>query len=69
MTKPKTETVDPVVSELSAIKQLLMIALLRDGVQQKHIAKALGVSNATISRALPKGLLKAIKSDANGAEE
>ena len=65
MPKPKTDPSDPVLDELTAIKQLLVIALLRDGVQQNHIAKALGVSEASISRAFPKGLLKTIKCATN----
>ncbi len=58
---------DPVLRELIAIKQLLIVALLRDGVQQSHIARALGVSDATISRLFPKDLIKTIKT-ANDAE-
>ncbi len=65
MAKANTDTSDPVLVELTAIKQLLIIALLRDGVQQKHIARALGVSGATISRGFPKGLLKTIKKATN----
>jgi len=58
---------DPVLTELAAIKQLLIMALLRDGVQQSHIATALGVSNATMSRAFPKGFAKMIRSDPDEA--
>lgn len=65
MATTKVNVSDPVLAELTAIKQLLIIALLRDGVQQSHIAKALGLSEATISRAFPKGLLKTIKGATN----
>jgi DNA-binding transcriptional ArsR family regulator len=42
-----------VLKELEDIKRLLMLALLRDGVSQGDIAKALGVSQPTISRMFP----------------
>ena len=42
-----------VLRELEDIKRLLILALLRDGVGQGDIAKALGVSQPTISRMFP----------------
>lgn len=62
MEKKKNDINESLLRELTAIKQLLIIALLRDGVQQTHIAKALGISDSTMSRAFPKGLLKTLKS-------
>lgn len=62
MEKKKNDINESLLRELAAIKQLLIIALLRDGVQQTHIAKALGISDSTMSRAFPKGLLKTLKS-------
>jgi hypothetical protein len=47
---------DDLVSELRDIKKLLMLNSLAMGYQQKHLAAALGVSAATLSRMLPKGL-------------
>jgi uncharacterized protein YerC len=61
MAKSNNVEMASVLTELTAIKQLLIIALLRDGVQQSHIASALGVSNATINRLFPKDLIKTIK--------
>ncbi len=46
------------VEEMQAIKKLLMLQLLAVGYKQKHLAGALGVSEATLSRMLPKGLPK-----------
>lgn len=46
------------VGEMEAVKKLLMLQLLAFGYKQKHIAAALGVSEATLSRMLPKGLSK-----------
>jgi predicted transcriptional regulator len=46
------------VEEMQAIKKLLMLQLLAMGYKQKRIAAALGVSDATLSRMLPKGLSK-----------
>lgn len=47
-----------VVEELSAIKKLLMLQLLAIGYKQKDLAAVLGVSEATLSRMLPKGITK-----------
>jgi DNA-directed RNA polymerase specialized sigma subunit len=63
MGKAKGGNVDPVAAELTAIKQLLIVSLLRDGVKQKHIAAALGVHESQISRSLPKGFAAAVKDD------
>lgn len=46
--------------EIRAVKMLLIIQNLVMGCQQKHIAAALGVSEATLSRMLPKGLAREI---------
>ena len=50
-----------VLRELEDIKRLLMLALLRDGVSQADIAKALGVSQPSISRMFPRGIAKIAK--------
>ena len=44
--------------ELRAVKMLLILQALALGCQQKNIAAALGVSDATLSRMLPKGFAK-----------
>jgi DNA-binding transcriptional regulator LsrR (DeoR family) len=49
-----------VVEELRSVKMLLILQALATGCQQKHIAAALGVSDATLSRMLPKGFAKEI---------
>jgi DNA-binding transcriptional regulator LsrR (DeoR family) len=46
--------------EMRSIKMLLVLQALASGCQQKHIAAALGVSDATLSRMLPKGFSKEI---------
>ncbi len=43
---------------LREVKMLLILQALASGCQQKHIAAALGVSDATLSRMLPKGFAK-----------
>jgi hypothetical protein len=53
MAKRRIEATDPVVSELQAIKKLLMLALLRDGTRQSEIAAALGVDASAVSRMMP----------------
>jgi len=62
MAKKQQAEVDPVVKELSDIKRLIVLTLLKDGVQQSTIATALGISESTISRMFPKGMIKALKS-------
>ena len=46
------------IGEIRSVKMLLILHLLKLGYRQTHIAAALGVSDATISRMLPKGLPK-----------
>jgi transcriptional regulator len=48
------------LEEMQAVKKLLMLQLLAMGYKQKHIAAALGTSEATLSRMLPKGISKDI---------
>jgi len=54
--------------ELRDLKMLMILQLLNAGVRQKQIAAALGVSEATVSRLLPKGL-QAAKQKKEGAIE
>jgi hypothetical protein len=49
---------EPLLHEMQEIKKLLILQLLATGYQQKHLAAALNVSEATLSRMLPKGLPK-----------
>lgn len=49
-------TLNDLLTELQDIKKLLMLNSLAAGYQQKHLAAVLGVSAATLSRMLPKGL-------------
>ena len=46
--------------ELRSVKMLLVLQALASGCQQKHIAAALGVSDATLSRMLAEGFAKEI---------
>jgi IS30 family transposase len=50
MPKRNTTPVDPVLSELTTIKRLLLFALLKTGANQREIATALGVNQSQISR-------------------
>lgn len=55
---------DDVLGELRALKMLMILQLLRQGVKQSQIAAMLGVSEATMSRMLPKGTARnALKGD------
>lgn len=48
---------DPVVTELEAIKRLLVCSLLHSGANQKQVAAALGVNQSQISRMFPTGIV------------
>jgi len=51
---------------LDPTARLLILQLLHQGVKQGHIATMLGVSDATMSRMLPKGLAAAIRAERKG---
>jgi DNA-binding NarL/FixJ family response regulator len=55
-----------VLQELEWVRKLFVLQLLVSGCKQNHIAAALGVSVATASLMMPKGLAKEIR---KGAEE
>ncbi|MHA6318202.1 hypothetical protein ACXYN8_11115 [Altererythrobacter sp. CAU 1778] len=44
------------IAEMKDVKLLLIMQLLRDGVTQSQIARTLGISDAKLSKMLPKGL-------------
>lgn len=50
------------ISELRSVKMLLVLQLLEMGVKQRQIALMLGISEATMSRLIPKGLVVVGKS-------
>ncbi len=58
-----------VVGELKSLKMLLILQLLRSGVRQSQIAAVLGVSEATMSRMLPKGISKSVSRKVADEEE
>lgn len=45
------------IKEMRDVKMLLILQMLNAGVRQRQLATALGVSEATMSRMLPKGLI------------
>jgi DNA-binding NarL/FixJ family response regulator len=46
------------LQEMQWVRKLLMLQALAAGYKQKHLAAALGVSEATVSRMMPKGFAK-----------
>lgn len=46
------------IEEVKSMKMLLILQLLGQGFKQRQIASMLGISEATMSRMLPKGLVK-----------
>lgn len=63
------EVPNGLIEELHSVKMLLILQSLAAGCQQKHIAAALGVSEATLSRMLPKGFAKEISKVAGRTPE
>jgi predicted XRE-type DNA-binding protein len=59
--KPSTLESTGVLRELQEIKRLLILGLLRTGASQKHVAKALGVNQSSISRMFPEKIGKSKK--------
>jgi hypothetical protein len=51
-------TTESLAEEMRSVKMLLILQALALGCQQKHVATALGVSDATLSRMFPKGFAK-----------
>lgn len=47
-----------ILTELEALKKLMILILFEKGFTQRQIAMALGTSQATISRMFPSGALK-----------
>jgi predicted XRE-type DNA-binding protein len=47
---------DSVLTQLIAIKKLLVLELLRDGASQEQVAAALDVNRSQVSRLFPGGL-------------
>ena len=56
----ENEDTKALLKEVESVKHLLILQSLALGCQQKHIAAALGVSDATLSRMFPKGFAKEI---------
>lgn len=48
------------ITELQSVKMLLVLQALAMGYKQKHLASVLGVSEATVSRMMPKGFAKGL---------
>ncbi|HWA00059.1 MAG TPA: hypothetical protein VG841_07060 [Caulobacterales bacterium] len=57
------EKIKKPADEIEAVKRLLILQLLHQGVKQGHIAAVLGIDEATMSRMLPKGLSAALKKE------
>lgn len=54
MAQTTTSSDEQLFVEVSAIKRLLLYALIRDGASQDDIAMALGINQSTVSRMFPK---------------
>jgi DNA-binding transcriptional regulator LsrR (DeoR family) len=56
-------------ADIRAVKMLMILQLLRSGVKQSQIAAMLGISEATMSRMLPKGITKSVTKGAAATED
>lgn len=60
---------DPVAQDLEAIKGLLVLLLMKCGAKQSEIAKAIGMSQATVSKRFGLGKARPITTVAVQEEE
>lgn len=51
---------DPTLTELVAIKKLLILLLVKDGLSQSQVASALEMDRTSVSRMFPRGALASI---------
>jgi DNA-binding transcriptional regulator LsrR (DeoR family) len=49
---------DSLLQEMRDLKMLMILQLLKAGVKQVQIARMLNISEATMSRLLPKGIAR-----------
>jgi len=57
---------DPLLEEMKSVKMLLVLQLLMGGAKQGDIALMLGVSEATVSRLIPKEVKASLKGKNDG---
>ena len=62
-------TSDPILAELSAIKRLMVLSLIKEGTSQKQIAGALGVDRSQVSRMFPGGVGNRGRSNVSSAKD
>lgn len=60
MNTVESTAIESLTKEMHAVKMLLVLQALALGCQQKHVAAALGISDATLSRMFPKGFAKEV---------
>lgn len=56
----KETNLDAIHNDLEISNRLMILALIRQGLPQKDIAAAVGVSDSALSRMFSKGLLKRV---------
>jgi hypothetical protein len=69
MTNGKQATLEEVQEELGIANRLMIVSLIRGGIQQKDVAGAVGVSEGSLSKMFPKGLLKRVARSAKAEIE
>lgn len=60
---------EELLNEMRSIKMLLILQLIGQGFRQRQIAQFLGISEASMSRMLPKGAAKAVPKGGSASRE
>lgn len=58
-----SEKIKRPANDTEAVKRLLILQLLHQGVKQSQIAAVLGIDEGTMSKMLPKGLSASLKKE------
>jgi len=65
----KSQSLNDVVAELAGIKRLLAFKFLKEGMSQEDVARALGMSQSSVSRMFPSGNGKRARSTVPGVQK
>ena len=60
MSNGKEVNIEQVHEELQIANRLMILSLVRRGIQQKDLAATIGISESGMSKMFPQGLLKRV---------
>jgi len=58
MTQQKQEIMEALLSEITSVKRLIVLLLLKTGASQSEISLALEIDQSTVSRMFPSNKIK-----------